>query len=299
MAEIAILRNPASGRGRSASAWQRFEAEASRLGLRYVAQETLGPGAAAEQARELARTHAVVVAAGGDGTLGEVANGLLGTGAALGIVPLGTGNDFSRMLGIGTSVERAAQALAQGSLFDCDAIRVEFEDGTSRIAMNICGTGFDAAVAERINRGIRGLGGTAAYLAAVAMELAVHRPRKFWLEAETERWAEKAMLVCAANAASYGGGMRVAPQASLEDGLLDLVVVGAVGMGRFLTQFPKVFSGKHVGLPEVAYVQTPEVRVESDERVPVLADGDIVGTTPVKFRVLPGAIQVVRSLDHP
>jgi diacylglycerol kinase (ATP) len=224
----------------------------------------------------------------------DVANGLIGTQSSLGVIPLGTGNDFARMLGIGTDMRKAAQALAYADPFQCDACRWTLGDGTSRVSLNICGSGFDARVAERINTGIRGFSGTPAYLVAVIQELMSHRPARFEIIADGRRLDANAMLCSIANSESYGGGMRVAPKADLQDGLLDLVLVRAVGKLRFLTQFPKVFSGSHLDLPEVEFFQVRTIHVATDPPLPVLADGEVVGMTPVTYQVLPGVISVLR-----
>ncbi len=291
---IAVVRNSASGRGRTAAAWDAFREECDAIGLPIHHVATTAPGSAEGQARELAGEFSVVAAAGGDGTLSEVANGLLGTKASLGLVPLGTGNDFARALGIGTDVRLAAQTLAYGDPFDCDVCRWTLADGTTRIALNVCGSGFDARVADRINRGIRGLAGTPAYLAAVFLELMSHRPAQFEVLADGVPQSAQAMLCSIANSQSYGGGMKVAPKASLEDGLLDLVLVRAVGKFRFLTQFPKVFSGAHLDLPEVHFQTVRQVRISSEPPTPVLADGEVVGMTPVVYQVVPKALSVLR-----
>ncbi len=288
-----IILNPQSGRGRGA----RFRAEIERaLPIAKILQTTRA-GEGTDLARRAVEEGAdLVVAAGGDGTLGEVLNGILGSGAKLGVLPLGTGNDFARCLGIGTHLHNALGILKSGSSRVVDVGRVEIGD-KSRYFLNIAGAGFDSRVAMRINehrpRVLAKLGGTLAYLVACLSEMRRFPLADFRLEIDGKLVESRAVLCAIANASSYGGGMLVAPDADLSDGLFEVCLIKELSRGAFLRAFPGVFSGKHVHHPAVSMLRGAKVRLECEPKLPVLVDGDIFGLTPASFEIIPRAIEVV------
>ncbi len=301
---IVVVLNPAAGRGQGA----RRRAELERK-LAATASQTRGnqadcaewrivtttaPGTAGALAAEAAAQGAdVVAAAGGDGTLGEVVNGLVGTGARLGLLPLGTGNDFARCLGIGTDLDLAVRTLFSGVPQPVDLGRAQ-----DRWFINVAGCGFDAVVAERVNRGFRRLHGTAAYIAAVFQTLLTFRPAAMRLTLDGETRQERAMLCTIANSQSYGGGMRIAPDARIDDGLFDVCLLRETGRLEFLRAFPRVLRGTHVTHPKVMMLRARHIAIESDPPLPILIDGDVVGTTPVEFTLSPRAIEVLTPGAH-
>jgi len=296
---ITIILNPAAGRGQGARCRAELEhllrMESESLSVEWGILETPAPGTGTALAARAAALGAdLVVAAGGDGTYGEVVNGLVGTGAKLGILPLGTGNDFSRCLGLGTDLKQAVATLFQGMPRWIDLGRVQ-----DRWFINIAGCGFDAVVAERINRGFRYLHGTAAYVAAVYQCLLSFRPAMMRLTLDGETREVRAMLCAIANASSYGGGIQIAPDARIDDGWFDVCLIGEVGKWEFVRVFPRAFKGAHVGHPKVTMLRARHVVIESNPPLPVLADGDISGTTPVEFTLVPHAIEVMTISDVP
>jgi diacylglycerol kinase (ATP) len=293
---IVIVLNPASGRGRGARERAVLESLLTEVSRRHPDPpdwrivETTGAGSGAQLAAAAARQGAqIVAAAGGDGTLGEVANGLIGTGAALAALPMGTGNDFARHIGLGTDLRRAAQTLFYGVVRRVDLGR---EHGGRRF-INIAGGGFDAVVADRVNRGYRLLGGTAAYLAAVFETLMRFRPVPMQITIDGEVRELRAMLCAVANSRSYGGGMKIAPDARIDDGWFDICLIGAAGKLEFVRAFPRVFTGTHITHPKVTMLRGRQVRLETDPPLPVLLDGEVCGLTPVEFTVEPGALPVL------
>ena len=148
-------------------------------------------------------------------------------------------------------------------------------------------------MAERINHGYPRLRGTSAYLAAVLQTLASYRATDLRIDVDGQSSRRRAMLCAVANATCYGGGMRIAPNALIDDGLLDVVVVGDVGTVGFLRSFPRVFKGTHLSHPKVTALTGELVLIESDRPLPVLADGEIVGKTPVSFKILPRALTIL------
>ena len=292
---ITIIVNPAAGRG-SARRWiGELEArlsiavESTHRIISWQIIETACPGDATKLAREAIRGGAnVVVAAGGDGTIGEIVNALVGTDVALGVIPMGTGNDFARSLGIGNDMDRAIYNLLEGVPMAIDVGRTQ-----GRYFVNVSGCGLDAVVAEKVNRGFRWLRGSSAYLAAVVQSLLSYRATAIRLTLDTEIVETKAMLCSIANARYYGGGMRIAPDAMLTDGLFDICLLAEVGKIEFLRTFPQVFKGKHITHPAVRMLRSQYVKVESDLPLPVLVDGEIVGTTPAEFEMLAGGLNII------
>lgn len=259
--------------------------------------QTTRAGEATELARRAAENGAqLIIAAGGDGTLGEVLNGTLGTGARLGILPVGTGNDFARCLGIGTNLDAALEILKNGEARQIDVGRVEIA-GQSRYFLNVAGAGFDSRVAARINghrpKILAKLGGTGAYLVACGCEMRRFPLAKMRLEVDGKVTEGRAVLCAIANASSYGGGMLVAPDADLSDGFFEVCLIKALSRGAFLRAFPGVFAGKHIHHPRVEMFRGGKITLDSTPKLPVLVDGDIMGTTPASFEILPRAIEIL------
>jgi diacylglycerol kinase (ATP) len=292
---VVFVRNPVSGRGVGARRWPEVE----RLLREHEAyaeidvRATTGPEDAARFAREAAESGAdVVVACGGDGTVNGVVTGIAGFGCALGLMPLGTGDDLARTLGLAGDLPLAVRTLFRGCAKPIDVGRWSCGGREGRF-INVAGTGFDGVVAGRINRGYRFLRGTNAYVAAVLQTLATHRPSQMRIEMDGRPVEGPTMLCAVANAKCYGGGMQVAPEAEYDDGLFDVAVVGDFGAAEFLRTFPKVFRGAHLGHPKISMHRAQCVRIESDPPLPVLADGEVIGTSPVEFRLEERALRVL------
>jgi diacylglycerol kinase (ATP) len=283
-----VLLNPAAGRGRAAARlkdWRRL------AGVEVV---TAASGAEMErQAREaVAGGCQRVIAAGGDGAVHHVLNGVAGTSAALGIIPCGSGNDFARELGLPMDLAAAAAMAVEGAPRAIDLGRI---DPPGRYFGCIASFGLDS-YANRLANEYRGpLRGTALYVYALLRALVAYRTP--WVTAGEFRGP--AILLAAANTPSYGGGMRIAPGADPADGLLDVVVVRDMSRLKLLWCFPEVFRGAHLGRPEVTVTRLPRLRVEADRPLEIFADGEFVGYTPVQVSVLPGGVKVVTAPSAP
>jgi diacylglycerol kinase (ATP) len=293
MAKVAVVRNPVSGRSRLASKWLAIQESLQGMYGNVEYFETAGHGDATSLARGAVQNGAeIVLAVGGDGTITHVANGIIGTGATLGIIPSGTGNDLCRTLGIGTSAEGALEVLATGNTCAIDVGKWTTDEGEGYF-LNIAGMGFDAAVADRINRGFRHLHGTSAYLAAVVTTLVRFKARTLTVTVDGKSIQERIMLAAIANAKCYGGGMLVAPMASVTDGMLDVVLVRKLGRLAFLTAFPRVFKGSHISHPAVLHLEGKRIRLEPEDREPFLIDGELTPCRWAEIEVLPGALRVI------
>lgn len=286
-----IITNPRAGRGRAAGVARLAQAELQAAGWQAEIVPSSAPGEATSLAREAAASYDLVVACGGDGTLNEVVSGAAGV-RPVGFIPCGTGNDFARTMGISLDPRQAARQLLNGTAHPVDLLALESPGGAPvmRYAINVVGVGLDAAVAARMNRQPRLGGGCLSYLWALMIELGRLEPVRLRLEVDGQRWEGAALLVAIANAISYGGGMRIAPQARVDDGLLDVVVVGPMGRIEFLRTLPRVFNGSHLQHPAVSWQCGREVLVECDQPAPVLVDGDVRAQTPLRVKLLPGGV---------
>jgi diacylglycerol kinase (ATP) len=267
--------------------------ELTRLGVDHELVVSGGPDEPVFLARNAARQGSAVVAAlGGDGLTSMVANGMLDSDAALGIIPCGNGNDFSRTLGLDRRHPLAAlRAFTSPRWVDIDVVRITTASG-SRCYLNVAGAGFDSEVNEAANRMHR-LSGTSRYLAALAGTLRRFEPARFDLVVDGSKLSVAAMLVAVGNGRSYGGGMRVCPGASLSDGAVEMCVIGAMRRVQFIVNFPKVFRGTHVTHPKVSILAGSQVELSADRELRVYADGEPAGSLPARFEVLRSALKVV------
>jgi diacylglycerol kinase (ATP) len=286
--EVALIVNPAAGGGRGARIIAPVvrRLERAEVRVRYLA------GTSALEAEELARKAVAegvdaVVALGGDGLVHLVLQAAAGTSVPLGIIPAGTGNDIARSVGIPLSDPlAAADIVAGGHLRHVDAGRCG-----SRWFVGVLGAGFDSAVNERANRMTRP-GGRAKYDLAMLAELGTFRPIPFTLELDGELWQTEAMLVAVGNGPSYGGGMLVTPDALLDDGLLDVLVLGPLSRAAFVRLFPRVYRGTHVTHPAVMIRRAREVSLAAAGIV-AYADGERLARLPLTCVAVPDAVQVL------
>jgi len=271
---------------------------ARRLRAEGVEVTALSEGSMAELAAAVrgavAEGTEALVVVGGDGMV-HLAVGLVAeTGIPLGVIPSGTGNDTARGLGIpvgdpDAAVDRLLEALAAPARM-IDAGLIEHVGGRTWFA-SVMSAGFDALVNERANR-MRRPRGKSRYTLALLRELVSLRPMDYELEIDGVARRTRGVLLAVANNSSLGGGMLIAPDASLDDGLLDVVLVKPVGRLRFLLLFPRVFRGAHIGLDVVEVLRAEQVRV-SARAIAAYADGERVGPLPVSVRIVPGAVAVL------
>lgn len=247
-----------------------------------------------ETARAVAEGADALVVVGGDGMANLGINIVAQTALPLGIVPSGTGNDLADGLGIPVGDTEAAIAHLLAALEreprTVDAGVVRHGDLSTWFG-SVLSAGFDATVNERANLMTRPRG-RSRYIVALFRELATLSPRPYRIVADGETLDVEAMLVSVANNRSLGGGMRIVPHASLDDGRLDLFVVGRMSRIRFLRVFPKVFRGEHTELPEVSFRSLTSVRIDAADVV-AYADGERIGPLPVEVAVVPGALRVL------
>nr|CAA9279687.1 hypothetical protein AVDCRST_MAG63-3461 [uncultured Armatimonadetes bacterium] len=284
-----VIYNPTAGRGRAGSL--RDEAE-RHLGGGWEWRPTRSAGHAVELARAAAGEKAPVVAAfGGDGTVGDVARGILGSESALGILPMGTGNDVARNLGLPLELGEACAALSAGKVR-----RIDMGVINGKPFLNNAGAGFEARVMETMNTSIRFTRGKPAFvLAILKMFPSFHAFRLAIRRDDGPEEAYPAMMLSVLNGTMYGAGMKAAPGALMDDGLLNVLVIKAMPKPKLLALFPKVIAGQHVGHPAVQMFTAKRLTFTCDPPQPLNIDGDVSGTTPVEISVQPGALRVIAA----
>ncbi len=238
-----------------------------------------------------------VVAVGGDGTVHLALQAVAGASTPLGIIPVGTGNDFAAAVGVPSDTAAAMDVIAAGRTRVVDAVRATDDAGLEQWWACVLGAGFDSAVNERANR-MRWPRGPRRYDLAIFAELLRLKPRPFVLEVDGRREEVTATFIAVGNAPAYGGGMRIAPAADLTDGLLDVVVVGAVSRTEMVRMKPSVYTGAHVEHPAVTTSRGSVVRLESAGAV-AYADGERLAALPVTSHCVPRALSVLAGVDGP
>jgi YegS/Rv2252/BmrU family lipid kinase len=281
-----VIVNPSAGGGRAAKLLPALR-EAARAAGDVDVVVSDSPGHPEVLAKEALDQERVVVAAGGDGLVGVVAGAVHEAGGVLGVVPIGSGNDYARHLGLHLRHPLDALAVvADGHEAVLDAGRA-----AGKLFCTVAASGFDAEAA-RWARGITRLRGTPLYVAAVARTLWRYRPQPFTVRVDGEERRVDAWMVAVGVTPNYAGGMRVAPAADTADGLLDVTIVGAVGRGEFVRTFPKVFSGRHVDHPMVTVARGAVVELDAPG-LEVWADGEPAGAFPATVAAVPAALRVL------
>ncbi|WP_449385205.1 diacylglycerol/lipid kinase family protein [Cellulomonas soli] len=303
MTHVGLVVNPTAGQGRGTAVGRQVRAllEAEGHSVQDLSAPTITQ--AAEQARAAA-VHGLdaLVVVGGDGMAHLGANVVAGTDLPLGIVPAGTGNDIARALGLPRSDVRAAVARIDAGLAvgarRIDAVQVGTPDhGAHEWFVGVLSCGLDAAVNARANT-MRWPSGSARYVRAVLGELPRFRPYGYRITLDDVVWESAGTLVAVANAPWFGAGLHIAPDARLDDGLLDVVVAGPFTTAGALRMFPGIYRGRHVRHPAVDVLRTRSVLIEPVGALggtppAAFADGERIGPVPLRARVVPGALSVL------
>ncbi|WP_033311913.1 diacylglycerol kinase [Streptomyces iakyrus] len=291
--EITLFVNPTAGRGRGAHAAQPAASALRAAG--FSVRTVLGEDAADALLRARAAVEGgtgALIAVGGDGMAGLALRAVAGTRTPLGLVAVGTGNDFARALGLPVREPAAAgrmiaDALKCGRIRDIDLGRVG-----DRWFGTVLASGFDSRVNDRGNR-MRWPTGRLKYDLAMIAELAGFRPVPYRIRLDDGEVRQvEATLVAVGNGSSYGGGMRICPGADLTDGLFDITVVGDCSRATLLRVFPRVYRGTHVGHPKVTVLRAARVEIAAED-VTGHADGEPLGPLPLSARCVRGGVRVV------
>lgn len=285
---LALIVNPAAGGGRAGRALGEVARTLTSLGLEHHLERTRSLEHARELASAAVAAGEIAVAFGGDGLVGAVAGALAHSDGVVGVLPGGRGNDLARVLGIPLEPVAACGVLAAGA-----ARSLDLGEAGGRTFVGIASCGFDSE-ANRIANATRLVRGNLVYGYAALRALAGWKPATFTVQLDGgEVRTVTGYTIAAANSKAYGGGMFLAPDASLEDGLLEVVMVGHAPKRRFLRLLPSVFKGEHVRQPNVHVARSSEVQIGADRPFIVYADGDPIAELPVTIRALPAAVRVL------
>jgi len=304
--ETLFIINPVSARGATERAWVEARRDIATTGLVFDEHFTTRAGEATEVAREaLKRGMTRVVAVGGDGTLSEVVNGYfddsgraINSSAAVGLLPSGTGSDFRRSLGM-SGRRDSIRLLIDAETRLLDVARAEFQSPegakASRFVINVASFGLGGDVSALVNRWRsslpRWVGGSARFAAAALAALGRYKNVRVSLQLDGHEMEIESNLIVAANGRFAGGGMLLAPHAELDDGLLDVVITDKATRFDVIRELPRIQRGAHLKNPKVSERRAREVSINSDEPMAIDLDGEMVGFTPARLRVLPGAIR--------
>jgi YegS/Rv2252/BmrU family lipid kinase len=302
---LLVIVNPRSGRGLSERRWARL-VEGITEGLGELDSVlTTGPrDATAIAKREAEAGRRLIVALGGDGTISEVADGILLAGAGatteLGIIPRGTGGDFRRSLELPSEPREAARRIRASKAQAIDAGRARYvaHDGSQALRhfVNVASFGFSSAVASRANASSKRLGGKIAFLSATVRALFSYDNTDIWLTLDGgARERRRILMMAVGNGRFFGGGMKICPEARLDSGMFDVVGVGDFTRIEVLRHVGRLYDGTHLELEDVWSARAGKVTaepVEPDLVVPIELDGETPGRLPATFEVLPGAVRI-------
>jgi len=284
-----IIANPRAGHGKGDKNVAQLACIIRRRGLDCLPVLTEYPGHATELARRAAEAAEPRLAVmGGDGTVGEVVEGLVGSDTELAVISVGTGNDVARSLGLPLNDIEASLDLAIGG--SVRAIDVGRE--RDRHFISVLGLGFPTIVADAANRA-RWLKGPPAFFVSVYKGLYRLRPVRLVIELDDRTLEMESVAVMIQNTPYTGGGLHMAPGAQIDDGLLDVVIVDDIGRLNLMLNFPKAYRGRHLDHPSFTLHQSRTVRITSPEPMPKMFDGDLIGTSPLEASVVPRSLKVV------
>jgi diacylglycerol kinase (ATP) len=307
-----VIVNPESAGGATRNAWPRIASELATHFGPFTPQFTKHAGEGIELAAAAARKGIkLIIACGGDGTISEVANGILAAGsdAELGILPSGTGGDFRKTLEIPARASAAARILSTGQTRLIDVGKVSFTNNRgeteSRYFLGVASFGLSADVIARVKEGgpdwlpakaPKWLSGRVSFATAMLQTAARKSATRVVVQLDDDDAHHLTVAnLCVANARYFGGGMKIAPNAKLADGKFDVVSVGDLGAARILANAPRLYVGAHLSMQEVGHALAAKVfarAVDKDQNVEIEVDGEILGQLPATFQILPSALRV-------
>jgi len=305
--KIAFIVNPHAGNGSTESNWSYIEAVArDRLG-HFETYMTQKPGDAVRFAEDaVAKDAGLLVCVGGDGTLNEVINGIMmheeskRSSVMLGFVPNGTGCDFVKTLPIPQNIEHAIDAIAGGYVRAIDLGRLSFRDHRGhecrRYFHNITSFGLGGDVAQRVNRTTKAFGPFISFMWATLISIFLYGKKRIRIRIDNGFEQEFTVWnVAVANGRYHGGGMWVAPDASLYDGLLNVTVIGDLTFPEVFLNLPKLYNGRIYDIDKVALLTGKKIEAVSDQKVLLDVDGEQPGMMPIVIHVVPGALKIITT----
>lgn len=307
-----VIINPESAGGATRAAWPKIASDLATHFGAFIPKFTSYSGEGIELAANAARKGTrLIIACGGDGTISEVANGILASvsDAELGILPSGTGGDFRKTIGIPARSSDAARILRDGRTRQIDVGRVTFLKGAgeheSRYFLGVASFGMSADVIARVKagpaewlpaKGSKWLIGRISFGLAMVQAAVKSEATRVIVELDDEPARQITVAnLCIANARYFGGGMKIAPNAKLADGNFDVISIGDLGAPRILANAPRLYLGAHLGIAEVGHTLAKKLSarpLSNDQRIEFEVDGELPGHLPATFQILPRALRV-------
>ena len=284
---LTLLVNPASAHGRTLKLLPAVEQELDERRIPFRVERTHGLEDGIERALRAVEANEVPVVISGDGLVGAVGGAMAGSETPLGIIPGGRGNDLARVLGIPDDPLGAVSVLAAG-----ESRHIDVGEANGKRFLGIVSVGFDSEC-NRLANEVTIVRSNLVYVYSLFRTLLTWRPARFTIRSESERIRTSGYSISVANNSTFGGGMRIAPEAELDDGLLDVITVGEVGKLRFVANLRKVFNGTHIDDEQVSMFRASRVEITASRPFPVYADGEHLTELPVSVRVLPRALSVL------
>jgi YegS/Rv2252/BmrU family lipid kinase len=300
-----VIVNPNAGNGRGKKDWQKIETLLNNSGLQFNYQFTVGKGHATELSFEgINQGYRNFITVGGDGTLNEVVNGIFknpeGNPAAttIGLIPVGTGNDWGRMFGIPLDHTEAVKIIAEGKKMLHDIGVISYHEGEERLTryfINIAGMGFESEVVRRTNHlKEKGWGGRLIYLYNLLITLFSYKFKKAMLSIDLhDKITTPVFSINIGNGRFCGGGMRQTPEALPDDGLLDVTVIKGMGKMEIIRNLKILYNGKILQHPKVEGFRGKKIRIDSESLLYTEADGESLGHSPAEFSIIPAGIKII------
>ena len=282
-----MLVNPNAGNGRSLQLLSKIEAALSTLPLCFRTVITHDVNEAQQQVTQATQLGEYVATVGGDGTVRAIAGILSQLKGKLAVIPTGRGNDLVRMLKVPLDPISACRILAHGNETHIDMAKIN-----ASVFLGICSLGLDS-IANQLANQTHFIKGRAVYLYGGLRALFKWKPVKFRVIVDDVLYEHEGYTVAVANSQNYGGGMYLAPDASIQDGLLDIVLIGKAPKLRILLNIPRLFKGDHINDPAFRILRGRHVRIEADPEFTVFADGDSICAPPADITILPKALHVI------
>jgi YegS/Rv2252/BmrU family lipid kinase len=296
--------NPSSANGSTERLWDRLQKILRKDFDKIDFAFTAAPNHATVLTRQaLHEGYEMIVAVGGDGTINEIVNGFFESGAlinphaVLGLVPRGTGCDFIKTIGISKDAAAASHILCGRAVKKCDVGHFTCSDnrgsGLERYFINIADFGIGGETVERVNRTTKAFGGFTSFLYGAVATLLTYRSKKVKVQVD-ETYLDEIFInnIVVANGQYFGGGMRIAPNAVIDDGFFDILIIRHMGRLESLSSIPKLYKGTHVNHPNVKYIRGKTLVAESPDVVLLDVEGEQIGRLPARFDIIPSAIKV-------
>jgi len=287
-----IILNPVSAKGRAMDLRKEIESEFKKLKLDYQIHisKSLQDMMNATK-KKLKNGFTNFIGVGGDGTIHYIANILAGTDKNLGVIPTGSGNDIAVNLGLPSDVKSCCRIIKKGATkrLDLGLINDKY------CYLCIAGSGFDSQVNDLANNTRLPVKGPAKYSYSVYKTLITFKSKKFFMDYNNNQREIFGMMITASNMPSYGGGMRITPDADPEDGLLDICIIKRMSKLHFVKVFPKVYEGKHIEDSNVEIFRTSYLKLDSEYQFSVFADGEYICKLPASFKVAPKKLNFIVS----